>query len=80
MREPAVDAAMYARVFSTAEGALVLGDLARFYGAKLFYPESDRRTCFALGGNAVVDYIRAQIARANDPSAPADEPQQDDES
>lgn len=69
MQERRADPATYARVFEGhAEGALVLEDLTRRFGGRLFVPggeDGKRQTDFNLGRRAVLDFILGQIAQAN---------------
>lgn len=69
MTDRRADAAMYARVFEGhAEGALVLEDLTRRFGGRLFVPGGEdgrRATDHNLGKRFVLDFILGQIAQAN---------------
>lgn len=69
MAEP-IDPAAYARVFdSHHEGVLILEDLTRRFGGKLFVSggeEGRRETDYRLGQRAVLDFILARINQAND--------------
>ena len=60
----------YARVFeSHAEGAQILAELDATYCSKLFHAGGEdgrRRTDFALGAFAVVEFIKAKIQQAHD--------------
>lgn len=67
-------AEVYARIFDgTPEGQQILEELEAIYCTKLFYAggeEGRRRTDFALGSFAVVEFIKAKISLAH--GAPAD--------
>ncbi len=77
-RELRPDSAMYARVFETSpEGAAVLDDMVTRFGGSLFVKggeEGRRETDFRLGRRSVLDFIVAQINRANG-APPVDEEQ-----
>jgi len=71
----------YARVFEHhAEGAQILAELEATYCTKLFYPGGEdgrRRTDFALGSFAVIEFIKAKLKQAQDernqPAEPGDQ-------
>ena len=60
----------YARVFQAhAEGAQILAELEATYCTKLYHAGGEdgrRRTDFALGSFAVIEFIKAKIQQAHD--------------
>lgn len=67
----------YARVFdSDPAGQHVLEHLVKRYGGGVFVKgghEGDRETCFRAGARSVLDFILAQIDRANGSTDPNDQ-------
>jgi len=80
MQPRKVDPAMYARVFEGhAEGAMVLEDLIKRFGGRLFVKggeEGRRQTDYNLGRREVLDFIIGQVNIANSVSPPDNEQEQ----